>query len=124
MSRTRDLFAAVHSEGNLLPPDLLQRLMDRDKGLSGLAPADYHHDGERLNELAAASWLRLQGRWLAFQDARATLPVGDPGTTVTRERWLLPLFQELDYGRLQTAKAVELGGRSYAVSHAWPPAPC
>ena len=123
MSRTRDLFAAVHSEGNLLPPDLLQRLMDRDKALPGLAPADYHHDGERLNELAAASWLRLQGRWLAFQEARAKLPVDDPGTTVTRERWLLPLFQELDYGRLQTAKAVELGGRSYAVSHAWPPAP-
>jgi N-6 DNA Methylase len=123
VSRTRDLFAAVHSEGNLLPPDLLQRLMDRDKALPGLAPADYHHDGERLNELAAASWLRLQGRWLAFQDARAALPADDPGTTVTRERWLLPLFQELDYGRLQTAKAVELGGRSYAVSHAWPPAP-
>jgi len=122
VSRTRDLFAAVHSEGNLLPPDL-QRLMDRDKALPGLAPADYHHDGERLNELAAASWLRLQGRWLAFQDARATLPANDPGTTVTRERWLLPLFQELDYGRLQTAKAVELGGRTYPVSHAWPPAP-
>lgn len=123
MSRSRDLFAAVHSEGNLLPPDLLQRLMDRDKALPGLAPADYHHDGERLNELAAESWLRLQGRWLAFQDARAALPADDPGTTVTRERWLLPLFQELDYGRLQTAKAVELGGRTYAVSHAWPPAP-
>jgi len=86
VSRTRDLFAAVHTEGNLLPPDLLQRLMDRDTALPGLAPADYHHDGERLNELAAASWLRLQGRWLAFQEARAALPADDPGTTVTRER--------------------------------------
>ena len=123
MTRTRDLFASVHTEGTLLPPDLLQRVMDRDKALAGLRPEDYHHDGERLNELAAASWLRLQGRWLAFKDARAALPADDPGTTVTRERWLLPLFQELDYGRLQTAKAVELGGRSYAVSHAWQHAP-
>ena len=123
MSRTRDLFASVHTEGTMLPPDLLQRVMDRDKALAGLRPEDYHHEGERLHELAAASWQRLQGRWLAFKEARAKLPEGEPGTTETRERWLLPLFQELDYGRLQTAKAVELGGRSYAVSHAWQHAP-
>ena len=43
----------------------------------------------------------------------------DPGTSPTRERWLLPLFQELGYGRLQTAKAAEIDGRTYAVSHAW-----
>ncbi len=43
----------------------------------------------------------------------------DPGTSPTRERWLLPLFQELGYGRLQTARAAEIDGRTYAVSHAW-----
>src|SRR5262249_39210787 len=37
----------------------------------------------------------------------------------TRERWLLPLFQELDFGRLTTAKAIEVDGRSYPVSHGW-----
>lgn len=119
MSRSRDLFAAVHTEGSLLPSDLLQRVMDRDKSLPGLAPADYHHDGERLNELTAASWQRLQGSWLAFREACASLPASDAGTTVTRERWLLPLFRELEYGRLQTAKAVDVDGRSYPVSHEW-----
>jgi hypothetical protein len=29
---------------------------------------------------------------------------------VTRERWLLPIYQELGYGRLQTAKALKLQG--------------
>lgn len=43
----------------------------------------------------------------------------DLGTTLTRERWLLPLFRELDYGRLQTATAVEIDGRSFAISHQW-----
>jgi len=33
------------------------------------------------------------------RDANSIL---DPGTSPTRERWLLPLFQELGYGRLQT----------------------
>lgn len=123
MTRTRDLFASVHTEGTMLPPDLLQRVMERDKALAGLTPADYHHDGERLNELAAASWQRLQGRWLTFKDDRTRLAEGDTGTRETRERWLLPLFQEFDYGRLQTAKAIELGGRNYAVSHAWQNSP-
>src|SRR5207237_10353270 len=43
----------------------------------------------------------------------------DPATTVTRERWLLILFSELGFGRLQTARAVEISGRTYAVSHEW-----
>ena len=52
--------------------------------------------------------------------ARAAAPrASDPGTTPTRERWLLPLFQELGYGRLATAKAHEIDGRSYAISHGW-----
>ena len=41
-----------------------------------------------------------------------------PATTPTRERWLLPLFEELGYGRLSPAKAVEIDGKSYPVSHA------
>ena len=47
------------------------------------------------------------------------LPDSDPATTLTREKWLLPAFNELGYGRLLTAKAIELDGRSYAVSHGW-----
>jgi hypothetical protein len=38
---------------------------------------------------------------------------------LTRERWLLVLFEELRFGRLQTARAVEIDGKSYPISHAW-----
>ncbi|MHC4458682.1 MAG: Eco57I restriction-modification methylase domain-containing protein, partial [Planctomycetota bacterium] len=41
------------------------------------------------------------------------------GTTITRERWLLPLFQELGYGRLITSRAIEIDGKSYPISHLW-----
>jgi hypothetical protein len=47
------------------------------------------------------------------------LPENDLGTSITRERWLLPLFQELGYGRLVPAKAIEIEGKSYAISHGW-----
>jgi hypothetical protein len=119
-ARGRQPFATVRSEGALLPPDLLQRLAAGDGELPGLDPASYHlGPNERLTEHIARSWSRLVGAWAAFRDARARLPAGDPGTTLTRERWLLVLFDELHYGRLQPARAVEIDGRSYPVSHAW-----
>ena len=67
----------------------------------GLRPEDYHLlPGERLNEAINRSWNRCLGAWTAFAELRARLPDTDSGTTLTRSRWLLTLFQELGYGRL------------------------
>jgi hypothetical protein len=116
----RSPFLTLHTEGALLPVDLLQRILVGDKALGGLTPEDYHlPPGEKLNEAVNRAWNRLQGAWAAFQTSRGRLKSGDPGTTLTRERWMLPLFQELGYGRLATAKAMELDGKTYPVSHGW-----
>jgi Eco57I restriction-modification methylase len=118
--RRRELFTTIRTEGAILPPDLLQRAAAGDQELGGLKPADYHLiEGEPLNEAIVRSWNRLVGAWAAFKDASEKLPEGDLGTTITRERWLLILFDELGYGRLQPARALEIEGKSYAVSHAW-----
>ena len=118
--RRRELFTTIRTEGAILPPDLLQRVAAADKDLGGLKPADYHlFEGEPLNESIVHSWNRLVGAWAAFTDARDKLPEGELGTTITRERWLLILFDELGYGRLQPARAVEIDGKSYAISHGW-----
>jgi len=119
MARHHD-FTTIRTEGALLPPDLLRRLRDTDKDLPGLTPDAYHLIGHtRLSEAISEAWNKLQGAWAAFQAARATIPPGNPGTATTRDRWLLPLFQVLDYGRLQTTTVRELGGKTYPISHAW-----
>lgn len=119
MSR-RAQFETIRSEGALLPVDLLQRVAARDKDIGGLRGEDYGlPPNEPLNEAIVRSWNRLLGAWGSFRDARERLPEGDPGTSVTRDRWLLVLLQELDYGRVQTANAVEIEGKAYAVSHDW-----
>ncbi len=43
----------------------------------------------------------------------------------TLKRLFVPgmLFEELGYGRLQTAKAHELNGKNYPISHEWGCAP-
>ena len=51
------------------------------------------------------------------------MPATDAGTTLTRERWLLILFQELGYGRLHLARGLEVEGQSYPISHLWGLAP-
>jgi hypothetical protein len=116
----RDLFRTVRSEGALLPPDLLQRVAAGDRDLPGLRAEDYHlAPKDPLNEAIVRSWNRLVGAWASFRDERAKLAPTDPGTTLTRERWLLTVFDELHFGRLRTQKAVEIEGKDYPVSHAW-----
>jgi hypothetical protein len=119
-TRHRNPFTTVRTEGAILPPDLLAQIAEGSDALTGLKPADYHlQPGEKLNEAISRSWNRLIGAWETFRAEEEKLPEISWGTSVTRERWLLPLFQELGYGRLQTRNAVTLEGKSYAISHGW-----
>lgn len=115
----RVLFTAVRSEGGLLPGDLLARVVEGDdRRLEGLNPTDYGLlPHEHLGDAISRSWVRLVGAWRHFRDGLERLPEHDRGTTHTRERWLIPLFDELHYGRLATSKAIEAGGRTFAISH-------
>ena len=123
-TRHRNTFITIKTEGAILPPDLLQRISGTDDSLDGLQPADYHLlKNEKLNEAINRSWNRLIGAWESFRTAREKIAEGQPGTTTTRERLLLPLFQELGYGRLQTSTAFEIGGKTYPISHTWGKAP-
>lgn len=121
---TRNIFTTITTEGALLPADLLEQIGQGAPGIEGLSPQDYElAPTERLGEATSRSWNRLQGLWATFQPALAVLPAGDPATTVTRERWLLPLFQELGFGRLPVARAQEIGGKTYPISHMWEQVP-
>ncbi len=121
--KRQDLFTTIRTEGAILPPDLLQRVASEDTQIGGLTARDYHLSGEKLNEAINRSWNKLTGAWTAFRSASEKLAQTDAGTSITRERWLLPLFQELGYGRLPTAKAVEVEGKTYSVSHRWQDTP-
>ncbi len=104
----------------LLPIDLLVRIADGDANLKGLTPDAYHlRSGERLNEAASRAWTQCKAAWDSFRRKLAALPASDTGTTLTRNEWLLPLFQELDYGRLQPKPAIVIDEKTYPVSHRW-----
>ncbi|GHO88176.1 Eco57I restriction-modification methylase domain-containing protein [Dictyobacter formicarum] len=117
--RQHTLFSTVHTEGANLPMDMLQRVAQNDPPLEGLSPDAYHLSAEKLNEAINRSWNKVVSSWLTFKTAQSRLPATDSGTTITRERWLHHLFNELGYGRLLATKPMEVNGKSYAISHSW-----
>ena len=116
----KGFFTTIRSEGSILPVDLLQKITMGDDSIEGLKTEDYHlADGEKLNEAINRSWNRVLASWNGFKRAIGKIPENDPGTSVTREKWLLPLFQELGYGRLPGTKSHEIEGKTYPISHMW-----
>lgn len=118
------IFTGITSEGGILPTDFLAELTNPKSDIEGLAPTTYRlAPGERIGDQVNRSWNRLKGCWVNFLRSIAAKQPGEPTTTETRERWLFPLFQEMDFGRLTLARPIEIDGKSYPVSHGWGPVP-
>lgn len=114
MARRNEQFQTIRTEGALLPPDILQSIAALK--VEGVSADSYHlPPGTKLNEAISRSWTVLLSHWNAFKEARERIPDDEPGTSVTNERWLLPLFKELDYGRLTTTRSPEIDGRVFPI---------
>ncbi len=112
--------SSVRTEGGLLPSDLLGKIAGLEPDVPGLTDADFGlASGERLREAITRSWNRLVGAWAALEAVRVTAEPTDPLTGSTRERFLLPLMDELGFARLPVARAVEIEGTTYPISHGW-----
>ena len=117
VARRAPEFQTIRSEGGLLPPDLLRRVIDPRGSLKGTRPEDYGlPQSERLNEVITQSWNRLRRHWGEFRAAAAQLPEGEAGTGLTNDKWSLPLLRELGFGLLPTSASPEIAGRTYAIS--------
>ncbi len=117
MARSAQEFQTIRSEGGLLPPDMLRRVIDPRGSLKGTKPEDYGlPQGERLNEVITQSWNRLRRHWGEFRAAAGKLPKGEAGTGLTNDKWSLPLLRELGFGLLPTSASPEIAGRTYAIS--------
>lgn len=112
----------IRTEGALLPPELLEMVATGEGGLEGLKASDYHllKKNARLHEEAARAFTVMRDYWEGFKSALEKLPEGRTATSETRERLLLPLFEQLGYGRLPYSKeAPELDEKVYEIRHAW-----
>ena len=117
MPRRPTEFQTIRSEGGLLPPDLLRRVVDPAGKVSGVEPTAYGLPaGERLNEAITQSWNRLRRHWAEFRAASKDRPEGDATTGLTNDKWSLPLLRELGFGFLTTTAGPTIDGKTYAIS--------
>ena len=115
-------YVGVRIQGGLLPAEVLSHLAAGDKELGGLGSGDYHLAAhESVREAANRSWAYLTGVWAAYRSALSELPEGDWATTLTRERWLSILLNELGYGRvpLTGVGGIQVGDKAFPISHHW-----
>ena len=111
----------VRVQGGLLPADLLAKLIT-GHGQNGLSSKDFHlAAGETVRDAANRVWAYLRGAWTTYRQALAALPENDAATALTRERFALVLLDQLGYGRVHpTGKGgLQVGERSFPVSHLW-----
>jgi hypothetical protein len=109
-------FTTIVSEGNLIPADLLAEIATGTA--EGQQPTDFGFEkSRRLSDEIAAAWADAKAYWEALQRSLRRLRDDDPATTVTRERWIVPLFETLGYKLTYQPTAAVAGGRTYAISH-------
>jgi len=109
-------FPAIRIEGGLFAPDLLDQLLAEE--LPGQKLRDFGLDGRRgLTDEIAAIFADAQKLWQVFNHRLERLPESDPGTTVTRDGWVIPFLGLLGYELRYNRRAYEIGGLTFAISH-------
>jgi hypothetical protein len=107
---------ALHLEGGLFGPDLLERLGTGN--LPGQRPADFGlPSGRSLLDEIAAAYRDARDLWQVFRRRLERLPEDDPATSLTREVWVIPFFGFLGYDLHYNPRAYDVGGVLYAISH-------
>ncbi|MFI6295939.1 Eco57I restriction-modification methylase domain-containing protein [Nonomuraea sp. NPDC050790] len=123
---SRSPFPSVRTAGGLLPSDLFNRVLETGSGESGLPGREAETYGllpqENVREAAARAFDYLNGAWQAFTKEREKA-AQEGRSPRARDRWLLPLLRQLDYGVVQPAGHLVVDDVSYPVSHRWEQVP-
>jgi hypothetical protein len=107
-------YPSIRIEGAILSPDILDRIDD----LPGQKPADFGLDSSvKVKDEIARAWADAQDYWRIFQRKLETVRLDSPATSETRQQWVVPLLALLGYQIDHHARAAELNGKLYAISH-------
>jgi hypothetical protein len=107
-------YPSIRIEGAILSPDILGRIED----LPGQKPADFGLDSSvKVKDEIVRAWADAQDYWRIFQRKLETLRPESAATSETRQQWVVPLLALLGYQIEYQARATELNGKLYSISH-------
>lgn len=97
-------------------PDMATELTSGE--LRGQAAVDFGFTArEKLSDMIALAWGDAKDLWSMYRRRFERLDEQDLGTSVTRERWIVPLLGLLGYELTYTPKAEVVNGMTFAISH-------
>jgi len=111
-------FPSLRIEGGLLSGEMIDKIAEASSDIPGQKPVDFGLEPNRplIDEIASA-WNDARSYWALFQKSLERLKPEDPGTTLTRDRWMVPFFSLLGYNLQSQRKAAGIEGASYYISH-------
>jgi hypothetical protein len=103
-------------EGGLLGGDLIEQIFAGEA--EGQRPQDFGLPSDvAFSDHLAFLWNRSRELWESFQSRLEVLPQDDPATSLTRDRFVIPLLELLGYQPTYQREAIEVDGRRYHLSH-------
>lgn len=110
-------YIGIHSEGGLIPYDVLDKIAKEESGLGQQAKDFGLPAGRRLTDEIARAWSDAQDYWHIFQRRSSSLPENETGATLTR-KWVTDLLNELlGYELAYQQTGAVIGGKNYPISH-------
>jgi hypothetical protein len=109
-------YIGIHSEGGLIPYDVLEKIAKEDSGLGQQAKDFGLPAGRRLTDEIARAWSDAQDYWHIFQRRSSTLPENETGATLTR-KWVGDVLELLGHELALQQAGVVIGGKNYPISH-------
>ena len=108
-------YSTIKIEGNILSSDILNAIEQGELG--GQAPKDFGLDGRvKVKDEIVRAWADARDLWRVFSHRMERTPEDETGASETRKYFTIPFLDLLGYD-VTTAKAEDINGKSYAISH-------
>ena len=107
---------SVNIQGNIVSSEILEKIRNED--IKHQTPDSFglSKKASTRDEIGMA-WSILRSHWISYKKRLETLPKNDRGTSLTREKWILPLLTELGYELSFERKDIIVNDKGYSISH-------
>lgn len=109
-------FSSINIQGNIISSEILDKIRTLDNFPHQKPEAFGLARGAAIRDEIGMAWAILRTHWQSYKKRLEMLPADDTGTSLTREKWIIPFLTELGYEVSKQSK-LEINGKSYAISH-------
>lgn len=109
-------FSSINIQGNIVSSEILDKIRSEEKYKFQTPEAFGLARTASLRDEIGMAWSIMRTHWQAYKKRLETLPQGDTGTSLTREKLIIPLLIEIGY-QVGLQRTQLINGKPYAISH-------